>query len=143
MADNKTIVREFLAAWSDGDARRLADYFTEDAVFQMMSREPITGREAIHEDLKNQLAWCTECAFEVKAVAEEGARVFTERLDRMKVAGTPLAIPVVGVFELDGAGKLTAWRDYFDMNTVMQQLSAAGVGGDLAADGSIPPPPED
>src|SRR6266568_1293364 len=116
MADNETIVRGFIAAWSEGDARRLADYFTEDAVFQMMSREPITGREAIHEDFKNQLGWCTECDFEVTAIASSAASVFAERIDRMKVAGTPISIPVVGVFQLDRNGKMTAWRDYFDMN---------------------------
>jgi len=28
MSDNETVVREFIAAWSEGDARKLADFFT-------------------------------------------------------------------------------------------------------------------
>jgi limonene-1,2-epoxide hydrolase len=141
MTDKEAIVREFLAAWSDGDGRKLADYFTEDAVFQMMPREAVTGREPIHEDFKAQLAWTTDCDFEITTVATVGNAVFTERIDRMKVAGAPVELPVVGVFEVNDEGKLTAWRDYFDMNAVMTQLSAAGIGADADVKAPIPPPP--
>jgi limonene-1,2-epoxide hydrolase len=141
VTDKKAIVREFLTAWGDGDARKLADYFTEDAVFQMMPREAITGREPIHEDFKAQLAWTTDCDFEITAVASAGDTVFTERIDRVKIANTNVELPVVGVFEVNDEGKLTAWRDYFDMNAVMTQLSAAGVGVDVDPQGPIPAPP--
>jgi limonene-1,2-epoxide hydrolase len=141
MTEKETIVRGFLAAWGDGDARKLADYFTENAVFQMMPRDAVMGREAIHEDFKAQLAWTTDCAFEITAVASIGDIVFTERIDRMKVAGARVELPVAGVFEVNDEGKLTAWRDYFDMNVVMQQLSAAGIAADGDVQGPIPPPP--
>ena len=57
----------------------------------------------------------------------------------MKITGAPVEVPVAGVFGVDDAGKLTAWRDYFDMNAVMTQLSAAGIGGD--PQGPIPEGP--
>ena len=140
MTDKETIVRAFLADWSTGDARKLADYFTEDGVFQMMPRgDEVRGREAIHEDFKAQLSWCTGCAFEIIALAVSGNTVFTERIDRMKITGAPVEVRVAGVFGVDDAGKLTAWRDYFDMNAVMTQLSAAGIGGD--PQGPIPEGP--
>ena len=53
--------------------------------------------------------------------------------------GAPVEVRVAGVFGVDDAGKLTAWRDYFDMNAVMTQLSAAGIGGD--PQGPIPEGP--
>jgi limonene-1,2-epoxide hydrolase len=138
MGNNETTVREFLAAWSKDDPGALADYFTDDAVFQMMPRgEEVTGREAIHNDFKTQLEWVKDCDFEVKAVSSSGPIVFAERIDRMKVAGAPIAIAVVGVFEFAADGKMTAWRDYFDMTQVMQQVSAAGVPTGGMAD---PPP---
>jgi limonene-1,2-epoxide hydrolase len=137
MGDNAAIVREFLAAWGDGDARRLADYFTDDAVFQMMPRgESVAGREAIHDDFKTQLDWVKDCDSEVKAVVSNDSTVFAERIDRMNIADAPIAIPVVGVFEFAADGKMTAWRDYFDMQQVMQQVAAAGV----PTDGSATPP---
>jgi limonene-1,2-epoxide hydrolase len=140
MTEKETIVREFLAAWGEGDARKLADYFTEDALVWNDVRNTVSGREAIHEHFKLQLSACTDCDFEVLQTAVSGKTVFNERIDRMKVAGAPVELPVVGVFEVDDAGKLTAWRDYFDLNTVMTQLSAAGIAADADTQGPIPPP---
>jgi limonene-1,2-epoxide hydrolase len=53
--------------------------------------------------------------------SEEGV-VFTERLDRFQMNGKWLEIPVMGVFELEN-GKITGWRDYFDLQTITSQLS--------------------
>lgn len=127
MSDNETVVREFIAAWSEGDARKLADFFTEDAVVVNDVQTTVRGREAIYEHYKAQVSVITDCEFDILAVASIGNTVFTERIDRMKVTGAPIELPVAGVFEVDDAGKLTAWRDYFDLNTVMTQLNAAGV----------------
>lgn len=139
MTDKETVVREFLAGWSDGDARKLADYFTADAVVWNDGRTTVQGREAIHEHFTLQLSACTDCDFEITRSAVSGNTVFNERIDRMKIAGASVELPVAGVFEVNDAGKLTAWRDYFDMNAVMTQLSAVGIGGD--PQGPIPEGP--
>lgn len=136
MTDKETIVREFIAAWSEGDARKLADFFTEDAVVWNDGRTTVRGREAINEHFKMQLTACTDCNFEITQSAVSGNVVFNERIDRMKIVGAPIELPVAGVFEVDDEGKLTAWRDYFDLNIVMATLSAAGIGGDQPATGS-------
>jgi limonene-1,2-epoxide hydrolase len=141
MTERETIVRTFLAAWGEGDARKLADFFTDDAVVWNDGRTPVDGREAIHEHFKLQLSACTDCDFEVLQTAVSGKTVFNERIDRMKVVGAPVELPVAGVFEVDDAGKLTAWRDYFDLNAVMTQLSAAGIAAEADVEAPIPPPP--
>jgi limonene-1,2-epoxide hydrolase len=130
MTDREAVVRDFVAAWGEGDARKLADFFTDDAVVWNDGRTTVRGREAIHEHFTLQLSACTDCDFEITQTAVSGNTVFNERIDRMKVAGAQVELPVAGVFEVDDAGKLIAWRDYFDLNTVMTQLSAAGIGGD-------------
>ena len=93
-------------------------------------RTTVRGREAIREHFVVQLSACTDLDLEITHTAVSGNTVFNERIDRLKVAGAPIELPVAGVFEVDDAGKLVAWRDYFDLNTVMTQLSAAGIGGD-------------
>jgi limonene-1,2-epoxide hydrolase len=128
MSDKEAVVREFLARWDDGDARALADFFTDDAVVWNDTREYVRGRNAIFEHFKTQLLAVTDTDLEIRAVASTGNTVFTERIDRMKVVGVPIELPVTGVFEVNEAGKISAWRDYFDLNTVMTQLSAAGIG---------------
>jgi len=44
-----------------------------------------------------------------------------ERVDRFKIGDKLVAIPVTGVFEVR-AGKIAAWRDYFDLATWQNQL---------------------
>jgi limonene-1,2-epoxide hydrolase len=129
MGGGSQVIRNFLAAWASGDARALADYFTDDAVVINDAVNTVKGREAIFEHFKGQLSMITDCDFEVTTIASEGNTVFTERFDRMKIAGAPVELPVAGVFEVNDEGKLTAWRDYFDLNSVMTQLAAAGIGG--------------
>jgi limonene-1,2-epoxide hydrolase len=130
MTDKETVVREFIAAWRESDARKLADFFTENAVVWNDGRTIVRGREAIHEHFKMQLTACTDCNFEITQSAVSGNVVFNERIDRMKIVRAPIELPVAGVFEVDDAGKLAAWRDYFDLNTVMAVLKAAGIGAD-------------
>ncbi|HSV07975.1 MAG TPA: limonene-1,2-epoxide hydrolase family protein, partial [Candidatus Binatus sp.] len=46
--------------------------------------------------------------------------VFTERVDRMTMAGKRVVLPCAGVMEIRD-GKIAAWRDYFDLATWQRQ----------------------
>ncbi len=52
---------------------------------------------------------------------EDGA-VLTERKDVFTLGTTEAPIPVMGVFEV-AEGRITAWRDYFDMAQVTALFS--------------------
>lgn len=58
------------------------------------------------------------------AIAADGNRVLTERLDRFERAdGSEIGrVMVMGIFELEG-DKIVAWRDYFDVK-VIEALAA-------------------
>ncbi len=47
--------------------------------------------------------------------------MLTERTDRFQIGEKWLELPVMGSFEL-ADGKITAWRDYFDMAQFQSQL---------------------
>ena len=47
--------------------------------------------------------------------------ILLERTDHLSMGENQVALPVVGVFEIDN-GKIRAWRDYFDMG----QFTGAG-----------------
>jgi len=55
------------------------------------------------------------------AEGDDGA-VLTERLDKFSFGGKNVELSVAGVFELS-EGKITAWRDYFDMAAWTRQTS--------------------
>jgi len=46
----------------------------------------------------------------------------TERVDVFKLPSKSFELPVMGVFEISN-GKIKAWRDYFDINQFMSQLT--------------------
>ena len=138
-AKNESAVRDFLASWND-DAKKLGDFFADDAVFQMMAREPVHGRAGIQEELANQAAWASDFDLAVLNIASDDNIVLVERLDRFTINGATISVPVVGVFECDDAGKFTAWRDYFDWDGMMQQVSSAGIDTSAAETDQRTPP---
>ena len=137
---NEQAVRDFLDAWNE--PKKLGDFFTDDAVFQMMAREPVHGRPAIAEELANQAAWASDFDLAVLNIASTGNVVLVERLDSFDMSGKTIKVPVVGVFECDGGGKFTAWRDYFDWDGMMQQVAAAGIDTSAAETDQRTPAPE-
>jgi limonene-1,2-epoxide hydrolase len=62
--------------------------------------------------------------FEVLGIASSGDLVFTERIDRFRMMGKTVALPVAGVFQVRD-GKIAAWRDYFDMQSWLRQTGMA------------------
>jgi limonene-1,2-epoxide hydrolase len=60
--------------------------------------------------LENQFVW--------KRSAVEGSTVFVERVDRHHLSDGWVELPVTGVFEVHD-GRITVWRDYFDVTTIL------------------------
>lgn len=116
MSTNEQIVRNFVSAWSRLDIDELSDFFTQDGIYHNMMLDPVKGRDNIREFIKGFAGGWTEPDWELLNIAVNGHVVFTERVDRMKVDGKLVALPVCGVFELRD-GKIAAWRDYFDLPT--------------------------
>ena len=137
---NEQAVRDFLNAWNE--PKKLGDFFTDDAVFQMMAREPVHGRAAIADELANQAAWASDFDLAVLNIASTGNVVLVERLDSFDMNGRTIKVPVVGVFECDGAAKFTAWRDYFDWDAMMRQVADAGIDTSAAETEQRTPPAE-
>ena len=50
--------------------------------------------------------------------------MLTEQLDRFLLGGNWVNLPVLGAFEFKG-DRISAWRDYFDMNQFTSQLSGS------------------
>lgn len=43
------------------------------------------------------------------------------------MGGIALRLEAVGVFELDGDGRIERWRDYYDPKSIIEQIEAAGI----------------
>jgi limonene-1,2-epoxide hydrolase len=118
VGDQEAIVRQFLDAWREPDLDRLVDrltpFISEDAVLRQMPFAEVRGHEGLRRICQESLETMSDFEIDVVAVTGAGGRVFSERVDRFVLRGKPVAVPVLGVFELSEDGKITAWRDYFD-----------------------------
>jgi len=121
---SEQVVRDFCAAWTRKDIEELLGFFTADAVYHNMPLVPLTGIDAIRETLAMFVTPAERIEFELLAIAATGALVFTERVDHFEMMGKRISLPVAGVFEVRD-GKIAAWRDYFDMQTWMNQTGMA------------------
>lgn len=116
------LVRNFCAAWGAGDLDALLDYFTDDAVYHNMPIDPVTGKDAIRATIEGFTAGVEKIEFRVHHIVAEGNIVMTERTDAFFAGERTIELPVMGTFEVTD-GKIAAWRDYFDLNQFMSQLS--------------------
>ena len=119
--DPEALVRRFVAAWSRLDPEELADYFTDDATYHNVPLEPVTGRAGIEQLIRTFTASWTATDWQLRHVIAAGNVVIAERIDRTWAGDRSVALPIVGVFELE-RGKIKCWRDYFDLATYAQAL---------------------
>ena len=120
--DPVQVVRDFCAAWSDVDLDTILAFFAEDAVYHNIPMEPMNGTEAIRTTIAGFTTGVESIEFRVDHIAAAGPVVLTERVDIFTMPSKRIELPVMGTFEVHD-GKITAWRDYFDMNMFTSQLA--------------------
>jgi limonene-1,2-epoxide hydrolase len=117
------IVNQFCDEIAAGNAEKAAECFSDDAVYHNIPLDPINGRDAIRDTIAMFLGMADKVWFETSHSLANGPLVMTERVDHFLKEGRDVALPVMGVFEVNNDGKITAWRDYFDMNQFTSQMS--------------------
>ena len=125
MADNLSIIDDFIASWGAMDVERIMTFFAPDAVYTNMPIDPPNrGHAEIRATIGGFLGMASRVEFVVHHQAEDAARgiVRNERTDRFEMApGRWAEIRVMGVFEMR-EGKILAWRDYFDLAEIQKAM---------------------
>lgn len=116
------VVRSFIAAWNANDLERVLAHLHDEVVYHNMPLQPLHGLAAVRAYLQGigRFDWID---WKLLALAETGDKVLTERVDDFSLRGTPVSLPLMGIFEVDG-GRIRAWRDYFDLASYRRQLPA-------------------
>jgi limonene-1,2-epoxide hydrolase len=115
------LVQRFCDTWATGDLDALMGFFAEDAVYHNIPLDPVQGVDAIRTTIEGFSGGVDRVEFEVLAIAADGGTVLTERVDTFFLPDREIALPVMGTFEV-ADGRITAWRDYFDLNQFMSQM---------------------
>ena len=118
------IVRAFMAAMELKDYDSGLKLLSADCEYTTIPMSTVRGPEAVRAVLEPFFAPVIENEFLILREASAGPIVFIERLDRHRLAKGWVELPVTGVLEVHG-GKITVWREYFDLATIMKEMPAA------------------
>ncbi|MEL4887264.1 nuclear transport factor 2 family protein [Pectobacterium betavasculorum] len=127
MSTPTEIVAAFCAVFPENDGKvAIRRYFTPKTVWINEGISETTGIEEAIAFLErpNRSPSIAAVHFDILAIAADGNRVLTERLDRfVRADGSEIAaIRVMGIFEVEG-DRIVAWRDYADVNAGKEDYS--------------------
>ncbi|MCB0930471.1 MAG: nuclear transport factor 2 family protein [Mycobacterium sp.] len=129
--DNAHAVEVLLTSLQDQDADGAGAVLDDNLVYQNVGFPTIRGRARA---MKLFRAMEGRAGFEVKIhrIAVNGPTVLTERTDVLQLGPVRLQFWVCGVFEVHN-GRITLWRDYFDMFDMTKALMRGVVGAMIPA----------
>ncbi len=123
--DAERVVRELCAAFEKHDAEALRPFFTDDVVYHNIPMDPAMGIDATIQFIAGFFGMFESTTFELVHLASRDGVVLTERIDTFHLGDKVASLPVMGTFEVR-EGKISAWRDYFDMGQITSMLSDEG-----------------
>lgn len=116
------VVMGFLKAMEAMDYEAAMPFLDEDIRYINGPTPEVTGPAAVRGVLEPFFAPIEENIFEVARSIESGNTVFVERLDKHRIPQGWFELPVTGVFEVED-GKITYWHEYFDLATIVDQMT--------------------
>jgi limonene-1,2-epoxide hydrolase len=120
--DAERLVRDFCAAFEKHDAEALRPFLADDVVYHNIPMDPAVGIDAAIAFIEGFLAMFQSLEIETLHLAVRDNVVLTERIDTFTMGEKVAPLPVMGTFEIRD-GKISAWRDYFDMAQITALLS--------------------
>lgn len=118
-------ITAFIDAWDAYDLEKIYSFMADDIVWQDMPLSTVTGIDQVRAKMDG-FPGVEACGFDTHHIAANGNVVLTERTDWFEMKGKKRTIRVMGTFELNEAGKIAKWRDYFDIAEFQREF------GDLA-----------
>lgn len=129
--DNAHTVEVFLSALQAEDYDGAAAVLDENVVYQNVGFPTIHGRARTVNLFRGMQG---RMGFEVKIhrIAVNGASVLTERTDALVFGPVRIQLWACGIFEVRD-GRISLWRDYFDLWDVTKGLARGIVGAVVPA----------
>ena len=139
MGKNIDIVNGFLGAYWAADEARLKEFTHPEIVWDNVSfhryelvdgafkRTDIAlhGMEGLGSSDRIEMD-AGSGRHETLSETEQGDVVYQERYDRLRIKGVDVEMQCVGVFHVKD-GQVILWRDYFDLDHWVSQLSQLGI----------------
>jgi len=126
-SDPLSTVLDFFRSFEGNDVEEAVKFVADDMEYVNVpfgfEAGTVIGPDGMRAVLVPAFAGVLRNEFVVRTTATNADTVFVERLDRHRLANGWVELPVTGVFTVRD-GKITHWRDYFDMNVFATQMAA-------------------
>ena len=118
------IVNTFMARITALDFDGAFEFVADDIEYDNVPIGKVTGPDGIRSVFAQLDAMgVTAMEWTVHRQVASATTVMNERTDRFDAGAKSAAVAVMGVFEV-ADGKITLWRDYFDMNAMTETITA-------------------
>ena len=122
-AEPLEIVQSFMAAMERLDYDAALPLVAPGCEYTNIPMGTVRGPDGIRAVLEPFFAPTISNEWRILRTAVHGPVVFMERLDRHELPKGWVELPVTGVWEVDN-GRITVWRDYFDLATIRDGFAA-------------------
>lgn len=122
--DSEAVVNEFIRRIINGDFTGAGELVADDIEYDNVPIGKNLGREALIGFLGAMMDGVDDVAFETHRQVSSGGVVMNERTDSFRIGAATISLPVAGVFVVGDDGRITLWRDYFDLATFQKQMAA-------------------
>lgn len=114
---NVKMVRLFIDAWGALDPDVAVACLSDDIVYINQPLAPVVGKRDVGKLIRAIMQVSKRVHWIVHDCFGEDGTVVTERTDCWDYDGKGwgLRLPCIGMFDVDGDGKICGWRDYFDL----------------------------
>ena len=119
----ESVVRSFLAAWSDPKEEVLASYLAEDAIWVDGPNGVHVGAPAFVAELVKQMTIPRDFWMEIDTLLASDDTVMVEWHGGMTIGSATVNAKVMAVFEVDAAGRIRQMRESFDMQSLVDQFA--------------------
>lgn len=120
--DAERVVRDLCDTFAKHDAEAFRPFLTDDVVYHNIPMDPAVGIDAAIAFIEGFFGMCQSMEIETTHLAVRDNVVLTERIDTFHVGDIVAPLPVMGTFEIRD-GKISAWRDYFDMAQITKMFT--------------------
>lgn len=116
VARNVAKVREFIDSWEALDCDHAMRCLSNDIVYINQPLDPVVGQKDVRQIVDGIMKLSKRVHWELRNCFGKGNVVVSERLDLWDFDGNGwgLALPCIGMFDLNDEGLISGWRDYFD-----------------------------
>ena len=129
--NHEQTIRNYYAAWVRDELDELFALCAEDLTAVNVPIGPIHGKQAVRAFFGKFGRGMSEKRYDVERILVSGDVAVVEGVENYLKKGKAVRLPYMSVFKFAPDGRITEWRDYFDMQTILRQL-------DLPLDGSRP-----